>query len=208
MISILIDNDLSFISTYMVSNAFISLGKASIFTPFVGYESSTIQLSNRLNENSFSAHAEAVLFHQGVSAAINATKGNNEFGIKSHINFNSDNFMNFETSGHINGNSLQSVLKLNIPILSLFTSNSTESLFNIDSFLTIDAFIRLDNNPTLENTGFGLKINDDQIFLISYDNQQDGIKILSFLNPWQPMRLMVASEYSPSLINYQVNLSI
>lgn len=106
----------------------------------------------------------------------------------------------FESSGCISENNLQAGLKLVIDSGFL-----PESLFEVDSSFEIDTFIRLDSSPTVENTGFGLKVNNEQIFLVSLDQQKDGTKILSFINPWQPMRLLYAFESSTDLINYQVS---
>ena len=193
-----------FTDAHLINNVIVSLGKISVFTPFPGFETSTLHLSNRLKENSYSAHAEAFFLYQGMSAVFNATKDTDEFDVKSYVSVNGHAYATLKSRARISEDGFESELNLDVPILGLFASNSPDKQFAIVSFFAIDTVIRLNNNPTIENTGFELKVNHKEVLLVSLENQKDGTKILSFLNPWQPMRLKYAFESTPDLTNYQV----
>ncbi len=66
---------------YVFNSATDFVSKASIRTPFAGYESFTIHLSNRLGEASYSVNAEAIFAKYGMAATIEGVLRNNGFQV-------------------------------------------------------------------------------------------------------------------------------
>ena len=195
-------------------NVMVFSGKGSILTPFAGYESFTLHFSKHLSENCYAGHAETIFGSYGFSAVIEATKGINEFEVKAHLKINNHDYVIFKSSSLMDSiNSFKSKLKLKLPILPLHSEDDDQdyhnptSIYKKDSF-SIDAFVHMDKGFSIANKGFGLKVNDDQIFLFAISEEGDGTTTLSLINPWTPAKLSYAMEHSPDLINYQASSTI
>ena len=195
-------------------NVMVFSGKGSILTPLTGYESFTLHFSNHLSENSYAGHAETIFGSYGFSAVMEATKGINEFEAKANLNINNHDYITFKSTGRIDSiDSFKSELKLKVPMLPLLSEDDDQDNHNPtstpkrDSF-SIDAFIHMDKSYSIANKGFGLKVNDEQIFLFAISEEGDGTTTLSFLNPWTPGKLSYAMEHSSDLINYQASSTI
>jgi hypothetical protein len=164
------------------------VGKASIRTPYAGYESFTVHLSNQMTPSGYTGNAEAVFADYGLSSNVQVVFMKNGFDAKSGIRFNDKDVIVFKSSGLMDDNGLKSELHL---------STWFEKL------RTVDSFFRVDRNPTVDKKGFGLTVNDRQIFLISLDQQEDGTQTLQLQNPWRPMTLSYSLEHNAQLIHYQ-----
>lgn len=66
---------------YSFKSATDFISKASIRTPFVGYESFTLHLSNRLGDASYAASAEAQFANYGMAATVEGVLRSNGFQV-------------------------------------------------------------------------------------------------------------------------------
>jgi hypothetical protein len=184
---------------YHLNSATDFVGKASIRTPLIGYESFTLHLSNQLvtanagtSSLSLNANAEARFAHMGLASNVEVVVSRNGvFRLSADGRYN-EQTASLKTKGRLDERGLSCTMNLTTPFSRL---------------ANMDAFVQFERDLS-SSRGLGLSVNGHEKIQVSLVHQSEmGHWLLSINNPWRPVDLAFSwQDESSDLIHYHAQL--